>query len=200
MNLEKFIIGIAIWIVSTSSSIAATIDFDAVVYGDPYLAGSVITNQYDGVTFSLLSDSLNPGYPGPVLDSFGTLATSGLFNTFNENSAIVADFDIALSSATFSSIADTALSVYAYDDLGNSIGAKIDIFGLEEGIIGSASNNIFRLVFINESGTGYAGQNFTAISSLTYNSITPVPVPPALFLFLSGILSLVGFNIRHKKA
>lgn len=154
--------------------------------------GTVITDQYasDGVIFSLLANTTD----GPITDGFLAPETSGLFNTFNLGSAIIADFRQSvdmINTISFSSIIDTPLTAIAYG-AGDVILGSASISGAEIGSI-TTTSTILWLELLNDSGTGYAGNdNLTTISMLSFG-VTAVPIPAAAWLLISGLLSIFGF-------
>jgi hypothetical protein len=163
---------------------AAMIDFSSST------PASVITNKYNdkGVNFSL-STITGGHYTSAVIDSFGNDQTTGLFNTFNYNSSIIATFTANVHAVSFTSIIDSPLTMTALNAFGASIGAVTISGGAEIGRF-SSDTAIAKLVFLNDSGTGYKGRSdLTAISSLSFTT-TEVPLPASLWMFISGLAGL----------
>lgn len=170
---------------------AAMIDFSTST------PASVITNQYNnlGVNFSL-SAITNSHYTGAVIDSFGNGQTKGLFNTFNYNSSIIASFTANVHTVSFTSIAGSPLTMTALDIFGASIGTTSISGGSQIGRF-SSDTAIAKLVFLNDSGTGYRGRSdLTTISSLSFTT-TEVPLPASLWLFISSLAGLAWKQTRR---
>ena len=170
---------------------AAMIDFSSST------PGSVITSQYNdvGVNFSL-STVTDGHYTSAVIDSFGSDQTKGLFNTFNYNSSIIAAFTGNVHTVSFTSIFASPLTMTALDTFGAKLGT-VSIGGGSE--IGQFSSDtaIAKLVFLNDSGTGYKGRSdLTTISSLSFTT-TEVPLPASLWLFISGLAGLAWKQARR---
>jgi hypothetical protein len=170
---------------------AAMIDFST---GTP---ASVITNQYTdaGVNFSL-SSITDSSYTSAVIDSFGSEQTKGLFNTFNYNSSIIATFTSDVHEISFTSIFASPLTMTALDTFGSILGTVSIGGGSEIGRF-SSDTAIAKLVFLNDSGTGYRGRSdLTAISSLSFTT-TEVPLPASLWLFISSLAGLAWKQARR---
>jgi hypothetical protein len=181
--IKKFSLLLLLLTLNSQAS-AVMIDFSS---GTP---ASVITNQYNdvGVNFSL-STVTSSNYNSAVIDSFGSDQTKGLFNTFNYNSSIIAAFTGDVYEISFTSIFASPLTMTALDTFGTRLGT-ISIGGGSE--IGQFSSDtaIAKLVFLNDSGTGYRGRSdLTAISSLSFTT-TEVPLPASLWLFISSLAGL----------
>jgi hypothetical protein len=177
-----------------SQASAAMIDFSS---GTP---ASVITNKYNdvGVNFSL-STVTSSNYNSAAIDSFGSDQTRGLFNTFNYNSSIIAAFTGDVHAVSFTSIIDSPLTMTALNAFGASIGAVTISGGAEIGRF-SSDTAIAKLVFLNDSGTGYKGRgDLTAISSLSFTTIetSEVPLPASLWLFISSLAGLAWKQARR---
>jgi hypothetical protein len=160
-------------------------------------AASVITNTYNdmGVNFSLSATKGNH-YTSAVIDSFGSQQTKGLFNTFNYNSSIIAAFTGTVHTVSFTSIIGSPLTMTALNIFGGSIG-KVSISGGSEMGRFSSDSAIAKLVFLNDSGTGYKGRSdLTTISSLSFTT-TEVPLPASLWLFISGLAGLAWKQARR---
>jgi hypothetical protein len=147
---------------------SVTIDFDALIDSGQLPIGTVITNQFagEGVIFSLQRID-NPSYPGPIADGFGP-PNRGMFNTFNYYIPIIADFTVPVRKVSFGSILDSPLTVKAYDAPGTLLDT-VSIGGYPE--IGeiTTTTDIAKLVFFNDSGTGYNGRSdLTIVKLLTF--------------------------------
>ena len=164
-----------------------TIDFQKLVNNQTLPTSTVITNQFSsqGVVFSL-ENVINPNTPGPIADTFGDPDTAGIFNTFNYNVPILADFSVPVTTVKFTSIVDSPLNVKAFDASGALVGTASILGGSVLGEI-STPVNIAQLQFLNDSGTGYGNRSdLTIVSSLSY---VAVPEPSlALGLFAFGVL------------
>lgn len=175
---------------SSAHASSVSLDFQDWVNDDTLTLGTIITDQYsvDGVDFSLANTA-----DGPIIDSFLTPETGGLFNTFNFGSAIIATFSQQVNTISFSSIIDTPLTATAYDEFGTVLASATVGGGTSD--VGSLTtiDNIAWLELLNDSGTGYAGNdNLTTISMLSFG-VTAVPIPAAAWLLISGLLSIFGF-------
>ena len=174
-----------------SLATAATIDFSAST------PASTVTNNYHdmGVNFSL-SAVKSQQYASAMIDSFGTHQTAGLFNTFNYKSSIIAAFTNTVNEITFTSIVDSPLTMTALNSVGDKLGSVSIGGGSEIGRF-SSDTAIAKLVFLNDSGTGYKGRSdLTAISSLSFSS-AEVPLPASLWLFISSLAGLAWKKTRR---
>lgn len=172
---------------------AATIDFSDDAFG------STVSNNYSGmgVTFSLSAID-SSSYRGPVIDSFGDPQTSGLFNTFNYNRSIIAEFSTEVHAISFSSITDSPLTMTALDATGGTLG-KVSIDGGSQIGQFTSEATIASLVFLNDSGTGHMGRgDLTTIRTLSFYQTSEVPLPASLWLFLSSLAGLGWKKSRSK--
>lgn len=167
----------------------------------PYIIGTVITNQYegDGVVFSLETIT-DPTRPGPIIDSFGPVETRGLYNTYNTNTPFWADFSVAVTEVSFTSIENSPLRVRAYDSGGSQLAETTIAGGAAVGQI-LTSTNIARLEFLNDSGTGYFNRSdLTILQTLDFGtSVTPVPEPSTLAAGLIAVLTGAGVTWRRRR-
>ena len=122
--------------------------------------------------------------------------TKGLFKTCNYNSSIIAAFTGNVHTVSFTSIFASPLTMTALDTFGAKLGT-VSIGGGSE--IGRFTSNsaIAKLVFLNDSATGYKGRSdLTAISSLSFTT-TEVPLPASLWLFISSLAGLAWKQARR---
>jgi hypothetical protein len=163
---------------------AAMIDFSSST------SATVISSQYKGVGVNFSLSAITDGrYTSAVIDSFGSDQTKGLFNTFNYNSSIIAAFTGNVHTVSFTSIFAAPLTMTALDTFGAKLGTVFIGGGSEIGRF-TSDTAIAKLVFLNDSGTGYRGRSdLTAISSLSFTT-TEVPLPASLWMFISGLAGL----------
>ncbi len=166
-----------------------SLNFNALINNGTLSVGTIITDQYAnrGVTFSLADTSHQPG---PIADGFGNKKTRGLYNTGNKGIPIIATFSIDVRQVVFGGIFDTPITVTTFDASGQQITSATSQGKAPIAI--ETQTSIRKLAFLNDSGSGYLGRyDITALSLLRFgneNPITPVPLPPALLMFLSGFL------------
>jgi hypothetical protein len=170
---------------------AAMIDFSSST------SATVISSQYKGVGVNFSLSAIKDGrYTSAVIDSFGSDQTKGLFNTFNYNSSIIAAFTGNVHTVSFTSIFAAPLTMTALDTFGAKLGTVFIGGGSEIGRF-TSDTAIAKLVFLNDSGTGYRGRSdLTAISSLSFTT-TEVPLPASLWLFISGLAGLAWKQARR---
>jgi hypothetical protein len=208
---------------SDFSSSAITIDFDSMPDGTPIIGipvppysgsisnpDSVIDNEYNslGVTFSSNNsgaiavqdstsqlagisspnalvgtvDSSNYSTGGPIFIEFVDPLT-GLQGVTTQVGAFSIDVDLA------------PVSFTAFDFMGNELETVFFSVGGDGSIdfAGINRNEGISSVAINVPGT-----DFFAIDNLIFEPVKAVPVPPALILFASGLIGLIGIARRIK--
>ncbi len=166
---------------------------------DGFSDGTVLTTQISGLSISAPGGDaqVNQGVlfsNAPAPPSSPTGCTSGCFEgpiaidfltPTNTISALVELFPIS---------GDSGLALVAYSGLGltGSI-LGIDFTATDGDILSVVFSNIRSALFITIDG------GFTAYSldNLTYD-LSPVPLPAAAWLFISGILGLAGFARRKR--
>jgi len=188
--LKKLLLAttISLAFLASTSALSASYDFSTLS------SGTNVTNQYAGTTFSLAGGGTTSG--SPTVNHGGiTNSTTGAYPTADQ---LVVDFDYAVENVSFNfnnlgnnaSFGGTIWSAY---DASNTL--------LGSGSLSSASGELFSLglagitsIIWDNNLTGRSSWIFS-LKSLSFDaSVTPVPVPAALFMFVPAILGFFGFR------
>lgn len=204
-------------ILFTAAARADLINFD-----DPALSSpDVITSYYSGVTFNGLDNTFPIG-PGPYLapltvplsqldtviwraptgSSLPNMAV-GMTSAGVAEGGILMTFDTLISSLSLVGLdfGDTTgadseeISLTAYDAAGNFIGQNhftTKLPGYADAVFGEIAFADMKYVTFNYTNTQFG---FYGMDDLTFTSA--VPVPAAAWLFVSGLIGLIGV-VRRK--
>jgi hypothetical protein len=180
-----------------ASAAATTIDFSAEA------AGTVVSNQFSGLTFSLSggpSAATAPVVGYGFFDSVLSLNNSGVFglNTdgYPTGSTITIDFAAPTSgvSFTFNNYGNGNGSTVLYYDAGNTLlGSQLIDNVNAFGLISVAGSGISRLEITN--GTFGEGNWIYGIGQLTYGA---VPEPASWAMLVAGF-GLIGATMRRRQ-
>ena len=184
-------------------NIAGSVFFIFLVLGSQSQAATVSFNN--SVTNANIGDSFMLTVQG---SGFDTIVGGGLNLSFNAsvlqlNSVTINQtvFDFYIGDGTEEGIVDNSLGLLLNTSFNTFFGASgnFDIMDIGFTAIGAGSSNLtlsesLLWVFADEFGAPYG-------SNVTYNPATvnvvgasPVPVPAAVWLFLSGIAGLLSFT------
>lgn len=174
--------------------------------GSALIAGLLLLLCTGGAQAALVSFTLNGTVDGSFGSPYGlnigdTITASGLFdNTAIAPSPYTVYFDQSHSDNTLSITAGSLTLNQTQDDaytLGGSPRFEFDSLGNLIGV------NFNSLPFSSGALSFYAeGINFDAVTGVwnaTSFSMTPVPVPAAVWLLGSGLVGLVGVAHRRKR-
>ena len=194
-------------ITSTVVGAATIINFDGLTNGQ--LVGNAFSGQ--GVTFDRATvfgdpfDSSGFSPPNAILSNTPQVGTALPGSVFGQSDAIVATFNTAIDAASIValSVGFNGARIDAFDQLvGGTLLASDEAFGLQENglseffVLSVSAPGIRRLELFQPSSGFNDG---LAFDTLTINS-TPVPEPSALLLLGTGLVGLVGYGRRKRKA
>jgi hypothetical protein len=170
--------------------------------GDTNLTGFL--NSKDGDYFSVVSSTKNPT---TNIDITGNTTPGTTISTFNDNQAqgAIGQFLIAANAVTSSSTSSVVLPTGSYWGAGLSEGSVSNrLFANSQVPYSDQAAVNSSLAFYDISGNSYSTFAGTwsfssATDTLTYSSVSAVPLPTPVLLLLSG-LGLMGAVSRRAKA
>ena len=186
----------------SSQVMSAVINFDDLADGDE------VTNQYQnqGVVFSGGLRVIGPSaFTNPVSapnSAFYSSLTGVTAEFFDPVSGVIATTDYVAFTPTDASSNNTRFQLIAFDIAGNQIGlaqTNVESTGVyspvEDPKISLSIAGIHSVLltgFLTQAGNyGIEGDNFE------FNTLSAVPVPAGVWLFVSGAAGLLGFARRR---
>ena len=91
----------------------------------------------------------------------------------------------------------------------NSSARSVTVEGLLEGVSKYSETIVFAdpyplmwhdSNYRNIDTLRFVGDEYVVVDNLTFQAVSPVPVPAAIWLFGTGIIGLIGFSKRRKAA
>jgi len=213
MKFWKLASAVSALVISTNVN-AASINFEEFVStamsnspGSLIPISARISNQYlatDGVIFSSGNDFL------AAVNLGLNHATSGIVGIGGSDGANGLTYAGEFFRANFfdpNNISTQAVTNYVEiigDLISDGTGGTFSAYDINGVLLGSdsqtdVSGNTFVLAFEGIHSVRFTGSGTIALDDLTFNPVTAIPVPAAVWLFGSGLIGLIGVT-RRKKA
>jgi hypothetical protein len=165
-----------------------------------------ISNQYlgtDGVIFSSGNDfiaAVNLGIGHATSGSVGIGGSDGANGLTYAGEFFRANF---FDPNNISTQAVTNYVEIRGDNISDGTGGTFSAYDINGVLLGSdsqtnVSGNTFVLAFEGIHSVKFTGSGTIALDDLTFNPVTAIPVPAAVWLFASGLLGLIGVARRKK--
>ena len=154
---------------------------------------SVTTNGGDTASCSQASNSGNIN-GNPMTDDWMLTHPGFVFLDASDNGSGLADGALTISTTPGGAWSINAALVGGYTNF--ALGIKLGNFNPDWAVFLLGGNWNLGGVWAKSAATMGAGFSH----AILYAQVAPVPVPPALLLFLSGVLGLVGLGIRRRRA
>jgi len=178
------------------ASADTSVDFTTLAQGTP------VTNQYEGVTFSLNGGPGPAGAPVTATNFWPQGLTNTTTGDYPTNSQLLITFSAPASnvSFTFDNAGGPNGSFYnAYDSASNLLQTGVldtSDYQSSFGLVTLSSSNVSEIVLDNNSG-GYSSWEFS-IGALNFSEAAPVPEPATMLLFGTGIAGLAAVGRRKR--
>lgn len=173
------ILGVLIILILPFKSSANTIilNFDTDLSGNNLISGQLLNDAYSGIGVTFNDTAVVRG-PGNSVTSSPNFASGSLVNFKTD---LVVFFDGYATAIGASNVGNSAWTLTAYDKDNNILG-QVNAPLYPNSVLLSGVGNIKKAVFsLNPVKEGYG------IDDLVFN-IQPVPAPPSILLFASGLL------------